>query len=90
MSTSTTKINMNSLHPNFITGFSDAESCFYIQFIKDNTYKTGYQIQASFIIGLNKKDIALLKRIQCFFGTGKIYTQKDKIFYKITSIKNLA
>jgi hypothetical protein len=55
---------MYFLNPNFITGFSDAEGCFFIQFIKDNTYKTGYQIQASFIIGLNKKDIALLEIIQ--------------------------
>jgi len=85
-----TRINMNYLHPKFTTGFSDAESCFYIQLIKDNTYKTGYQVQASFIIGLNKKDTMLLERIQSFFGTGKIYTHKDKIFYKITSMKNLS
>ena len=79
-----------NLHPNFITGFSDAECCFYIQIIKDSTYKTGSQVQAIFIIGLNKKDIELLKGIQSFFGIGQIYTQNGKIYYKISSIKNLS
>jgi hypothetical protein len=67
--------------------FSDNYNVFQggVVISKYNTYKTGYQIQASFIIGLNKKDIALLKIIQSFFGTGKIYTQKDNIFYKITT-----
>jgi len=81
---------MNPLHPNFVTGFSDAEGCFYIQIIKDSSYKTGYRVQAIFIIGLNIKDITLLKRIQSFFNAGNIYTQDNKVYYKLSSIKTLS
>jgi hypothetical protein len=60
-------VSIVSLNPNFITGFSDAEGCFYIQISKDNRCQTGYQVIASFTIGLDKRDIALLKEIQLFF-----------------------
>src|ERR1700712_3359875 len=38
----------SSLHPQFITGFSDAESSFFITFIKSNKSPTGYYIQLCF------------------------------------------
>lgn len=80
-----------SLHPQFITGFSDAESSFFITFIKSNKSITGFYIQLSFQIGLHKKDRFLLELIKSYFGVGNILTKnKDMVFYQVTSIKDLA
>jgi len=31
----------NSVHPFFITGFTDAEGCFMVSIVKNSTYRTG-------------------------------------------------
>lgn len=81
----------NSLHPQFVSGFSDAESSFFITFNKSNKSLTGYYIQLSFQIGLHKKDMFLLELIKSYFGVGNILTRsKDLIIYRVTSVKDLA
>jgi hypothetical protein len=34
-------INVEGLNPFFVTGFCDAESCFFLSFFKDKGRKTG-------------------------------------------------
>lgn len=58
--------------------------------IKGNKYKTGWQVIASFVIGLHNKDLALLKQIQSFFGVGRILKQgNDATQFWVQSIKDL-
>lgn len=79
-----------SLHPWFITGFADAESCFSVSFFRVNTIKIGWRTQASFKITLHQKDLALLESIRLFFQVGKIYDHgKDSIIYQVRSSKDL-
>lgn len=81
----------SSLHPQFITGFSDAESSFFITFIKSNKSPIGYYIQLCFQIGLHRKDRILLEMIKSYFMVGNILIKdKDQIIYQVTSIKDLA
>jgi len=80
-----------SLHPQFITGFSDAESSFFITFIKSDKSPIGYYLQLSFQIKLHKKDMFLLELIKSYFGVGNILIKdKEVIVYQVTSIKDLA
>lgn len=51
-------------HNWFVTGFSDAEGCFYISITKNSTFKTGWKVLAFFEIHIHKKDVAVLKYIQ--------------------------
>jgi hypothetical protein len=79
-----------SLHPWFITGFADAESCFSVSFFRVNTIKIGWRTQASFQITLHQKDLALLESIRLFFQVGKISDHgKDSIIYQVRSSKDL-
>lgn len=75
----------------YVSGFSDAESCFVIKIAKSNKTKTGWRIDPVFEIGLNVKDLALLKRIQSFFGVGTIRTNErnNSVVYAVQSIKEL-
>lgn len=64
----------SALNPNWVSGFGDAESSFIISITKDTRYKSGWFVKPSFRIALHQKDLNLLKRIQTFFGVGKIVT----------------
>lgn len=80
----------SKLEPNFVSGFIDGEGSFSVTFIKDKSYKSGWQIKTSFSIGLHKKDLALLERIKIYFGVGGI-SQKgvNGIQYYVNSPKDL-
>lgn len=79
------------LDPYFITGFTDAEGCFYIDFVKRKQMKLGWTIHGVFGIVLHKQDIALLELIQLYFnGMGNITKQgKDKVQYRVSSLSDL-
>ncbi|KAG0632533.1 LAGLIDADG endonuclease [Tuber brumale] len=80
------------LNSYFITGFSDAECCFFIQISKNKNCQIGYRIQLSFQIGLHSKDKALLEKIKgCLLNVGSNTKQgKDMIQYRVRSIEDLA
>ena len=50
-----------SLHPGFITGFSDAEGSFMVTIYKDNTRQIGWAIKLIFRISLHVRDLAILE-----------------------------
>ena len=65
----------NILNPYFVTGFTDAESCFNITISPKSNGK--YQASLRFSIDLNLRDIELLFNIQSFFkGVGTNYNEK--------------
>lgn len=77
------------MSPWFITGFTDAEGCFYIGITKSTKVKTKWGIQPSFKIELHKKDCDLLRLIQKFFNVGNIKIFKDKATYYVNSLKDV-
>src|ERR1700733_2269431 len=52
------KDNQLKLNPYYVTGFCDAESCFYLAIGKNSRYKIGYYVNPVFSITLHKKDEA--------------------------------
>ena len=68
-----TSLAINQVHseldmnPWFITGFSDAESIFIINIIKNNKHKTGWAVNSCFSIGLHKKDKVILEKLKKYF-----------------------
>ena len=80
----------SKLDPNFITGFIDAEGCFYIMVIKNLKRKLGFRVSACFSISLHKKDRVLLESIRSYFGVGTIFkTIKDYIQYRVEVLGDL-
>jgi len=89
---SNTKAINHLLHPYFITGFADGESCFLLNVNKCSGNNTGYRVKAIFQINLHSKDRALLEEIQIYFGgIGYIYkySDRDVVIYSVTSITDL-
>ena len=87
----TTKfLQQQNLNPWFITGFADAESCFYVGIQKSTKVSTGWEIHPEFKIELHEKDCALLEIIQKYFkGKGQLIVKKDKSIFRVRSIKDL-
>src|SRR6187551_161645 len=85
--------NFNKLlHPWYITGFADGESCFSVKVNKHPGFKLGWQVRAYFIIELHKKDINVLNKVQSFFGGAgevKLSETRDSVIYSIRSIQDL-
>lgn len=82
--------NSPTIDPWFLTGFSDAESCFVLSIIKSNNVKVGWVVYPRFQIGLHEKDKALLERIQSYFGTGKIQKMgSQSIQFRVDTAKDL-
>lgn len=77
------------LAPYFITGFSDAESSFSASIVKKSDRKLSHLVQLYYIINLHKKDLALLYRIQSFFGVGDVSQRGEIVTYRVTKIKDL-
>lgn len=80
------------LNAYFITGFSDAEGCFYVKISKNKKCLTGWKVELVFIICLHKKDQALLEMIKSSLGgVGNIVKHgKDSIQFKVSSVKGLS
>ncbi len=82
-----TQNTSNKLDPNYITGFTDGEGCFYIGISPNSKYDSGFRIKLSFQIGLHEKDKELLNLIKYYFGLGKIsILAGDLVLYRVTSI----
>jgi hypothetical protein len=58
---------------------------------KNSKLKLGYQVQVSYQISLNEKDISLLEMIQTYFkGVGNISKEgKDIYQYRVTALKDI-
>lgn len=75
------------LDPNWITGFSDGDSSFYVSESANSN-----QFQAYYKINLNEKELTLLKRIQDFFeGLGLIsnHAAGHASYFRVANRSNL-
>lgn len=86
---------IQSINPNYVTGFSDAEATFSISILKKPGYKLGYQVFPIFSIQLHKKDILLLEKLKSFFNVGTIRLKKNKdnindtVIFSVQSLKDI-
>lgn len=86
------KNNVVMLDPNWITGFTDAEGCFYVYLDKRKNCNYGWKIQPSFQIKLHLRDEDLLLLIKSYFyniGTIVINNNYKFVVYKVCSLNQL-
>ena len=87
--------NYNSnlkMNPGFVTGFADAESCFFVRVGKKKNMKIGWVVEPVFTVRLHLKDVSLLKLIQTYFGgIGKIYVynNRNEAIFIVNNLKEL-
>lgn len=78
-----------SLDPNWVTGFVEAEGCFFITTIKSKRYKTGYQIQLNFNLVQHSRDIVLIKSLVNYFNCGAVYENTGHVTFIVTKLSDI-
>ena len=79
------------IDPWFFTGFTDAEGSFSVT-IRRNSRNNTWWVEHRFSIGLNKRDLTLLKDIQNFLGgIGSIVVddRKNSVEFRVSSLDEL-
>lgn len=78
------------LNPDYVTGFSDAESCFFIH-LTTGTTRVGWAVKPVFCIELHIKDLELIKAIQNYFGVGiiQINQKRNTVYFSVQSVKDV-
>jgi hypothetical protein len=79
----------DKLSPDWVTGFSDAESCFGFRVRKNPKLKVGWEVNPYFLIALHVKDVSILLDIKEFFGVGNISNKKESVLYQVNSLNDL-
>lgn len=60
------------LSAEWVVGFVDGEGCFFVGINRQPTMKIGWQVLPEFRVVQHEKDVAILERLQEFFGCGQI------------------
>ena len=81
--------NESSLHPNWISGFTDAEGSFMVSIYESKSRKHGWRVLPVFKISLHKRDKVVINKIKKFFLVGSITIDRDYIVYAVKSLKDL-
>ena len=79
----------NILHPYFITGFTDAEGCFFFNIRPRPSRNKGYAVELLFKITLSSKDKLLLEKIKYFFSVGRLLSQGSSVSYNVRSLDDI-
>jgi len=79
---------------NWIIGFFEGESCFFVDVFKSKTHKIGYQVKLKFQISQHSRDIQLMNNIKKYLGSGTLIINNNKsaidlVIYKFSDIKSI-
>lgn len=81
--------NISIPDSNWLSGFSEGESCFYISIYKSEKSKSGLAVQLVFKITQHSRDIELLKNISIYLGCGRVEKRKNEACdFTVTSFKS--
>lgn len=66
------------LKPEYISGLTDGEGCFYVHIRKSDAYRIGFNVALHFFIKMRADDKILLQKVKETLGCGAVYFQKEK------------
>lgn len=80
---------VNIINPNWITGFTDAEGCFFVV-ISENTDKGTYQVKLGYQLTQHIRDISFMKSLKDLFKCGITEPAgKTAISFRVSKIKDI-
>lgn len=75
--------------PNWLSGFSEAEACYYISIYDSPKSKLGKGVQLVYVVTQHIRDEELLKGLINYLGCGKYSRRKEAGDFKVLSIKDI-
>jgi hypothetical protein len=83
------KSTFSKVNPYWITGFVEAEGCFFINTIKSDAYKLGYQVRLELSVVQHIRDKILMANFVNFFNSGALYENTGHITYKASKLSDI-
>jgi len=79
------------LNPNFVTGLTDAEGCFFVHLRKDKRTKIKKNVQLQFTIKMLKNETELLNMIKSFFNCGILwhYNKDGTVRFRVNDFSSI-
>jgi hypothetical protein len=77
--------------PNWLTGFTEGESCFFVQLRKSPTHKAGVKVILHFRITQHLRDQALINSLIDYFGCGSVvvHSKESSVVYLVNKISDI-
>lgn len=66
-----------TLHPQWVAGFTSGDGCFKVSIRESKVYKTGARVIILFVLTQHIRDELLLKSLVNLFKCGQAYSYKD-------------
>ena len=60
--------------PQWLAGFAEGESCFFVEKSVSKTHRSGYQVRLKFIISQDVRDVAILNSFKNYLNCGGVIT----------------
>jgi hypothetical protein len=79
----------NKLEPEWISGFTSAEGCFFINIFNSPTHKLKKGVQLEFSISQHSRDYLLMKSFIDFFKCGNTHKYNDACYFRVGNITGI-
>ena len=83
--------NQKISDPNWLAGFTSAEGCFFINFVKSASHKLKERVRLIFILTQHSRDEQLIRNLIEYFDCGNVYKDNNVHRYRVeifSDIKN--
>lgn len=78
-----------TLSEDWIVGFVDGEGCFSFSLIRNNSLRSGFQIQGEFTVVQHKRDIQLLYKLKDYFKCGSVSVNHgERYHYRVKNLNH--
>jgi hypothetical protein len=71
--------------PNWMSGFINAEGCFFVDVKNSRTNRVGKQVSLEFSMGQHSRDTQLFESFTKFFGCGKVRGNASTVDFSVSS-----
>ena len=79
------------LSADWVVGFVDGEGCFFVGINRQPSMKIGWQVLPEFRVVQHERDVAILERLQEFFGSGQVTVNHgDRKELRIRGLRQLS
>jgi hypothetical protein len=77
--------------PNWLTGFAEGESCFFVQLRESKAHRSGVQVLLHFRITQHLRDQVLINSLIDYFGCGSVvvYPKESSVVYLVNKISDI-
>lgn len=81
--------NLSVKDPNWISGFTSGDGCFYVSISKSSFTKTGFTVVLRFQIAQHSRDIILMKSLITYLGCGRVEEKQNMSYFLVTKFNDI-